>query len=309
MAERATRWAALFGDWQLKGGSATFRGSDDPNAQVGVAVSNLLFREGTLSATLTLPDPTASARIVFGMDLDRSNQYSIGIGGPTFAYYLDVFEERGGSTALASWGPPSSLPPGQHAVELGLRGQNLDFTVDGVPIFGTHLPHPLRGEQVGALATGAGVKFAQVHVAERVLPRAFVVMSFRSALQDLYDEVIVPVCAESGLEAVRADEFRHPGVILQDIIRGLQEAAVVVAEISADETQSFNANVFYELGYAHATGKPTILLARSGTDLPFDISGYRVILYDDSIGGKPAVERELRAHLQNILGVPLTDGS
>ena len=51
----------------------------------------------------------------------------------------------------------------------------------------------------------------------------------------------------------------------------------------------------------------TILLARSGTDLPFDVNGFRVILYDDSIGGKFAVERELRAHLQHILGVPLTE--
>jgi nucleoside 2-deoxyribosyltransferase len=95
---------------------------------------------------------------------------------------------------------------------------------------------------------------------------------------------------------------KYPGVILQDVVRGLLEATVVVAEISSSD-ESFNANVFYELGYAHATGKDTILLARKGTSLPFDVSGYRVILYDDTIGGKVVVERELRAHLQNILGL------
>lgn len=132
-------------------------------------------------------------------------------------------------------------------------------------------------------------------------------MSFRSDLQDLYDEVIAPECLRAGLEPIRADELQYPGVILQDIVRGLQESTVVIAEISADEDKAFNANVFYELGYAHATEKPTILLARRGTDLPFDVSGYRVILYDDSIGGKPAVERELRAHLHSILGLSLGD--
>jgi hypothetical protein len=199
-------------------------------------------------------------------------------------------------------------------IEIGVRGQSIDFTVDDVPIFATHLPRPLAGEQVGALALGNGVRFDNVAIEQKVLPRAFTVMAFESPFNDLYAEVIIPVCLELGLEPVRADELRYPGVILQDIVRGLVEATVVIAEISpgvdADgDTESFNANVFYELGYAHATGKPTILLARKNTRLPFDISGYRVILYDDSIGGKPAVERELRAHLQNILGLPLTEQS
>ena len=38
-----------------------------------------------------------------------------------------------------------------------------------------------------------------------------------------------------------------------------------------------------------------------GKDLPFDIRSYRVIFYDDSIGGKPLVERRLREHLHAIL--------
>ncbi|KKK84342.1 hypothetical protein LCGC14_2784310, partial [marine sediment metagenome] len=65
---------------------------------------------------------------------------------------------------------------------------------------------------------------------------------------------------------------------------------------------SVNANVFYELGYAHATGKPTILLADPSEveQLPFDVSGRRCIFYDDSIGGKPKVDTELRRHLESL---------
>jgi len=303
---KANRWAALFGAWQFRGATATHRGSDDPANPVGVAVSDLSFREGTLSARITLQRSTDQGRVVFGMDLERENQYSIGIGGPSYAYWLDDFNVRSGYTAIASWGPPSTLTPGAHTIEVGLRGQSIDFSVDGIAIFGTQLPHPLRGEQVGAMAVGADVRFDSVEVLDRVLPRAFVVMSFRSMFDDLYHDVIDPVCVEAGLSAMRADEFQYPGVILQDIERGLLEATVVIAEISSVE-DAFNANVFYELGYAHAIAKPTILLARKNTKLPFDVSGYRVILYDDSIGGKAIVERELRAHLQNILGVPLSE--
>ena len=63
-----------------------------------------------------------------------------------------------------------------------------------------------------------------------------------------------------------------------------------------------NANVFYELGFAHALDKPTILLANRGdTELPFDVSSYRVIFYDDNIGGKRDVEETLRKHLHEVL--------
>lgn len=43
-----------------------------------------------------------------------------------------------------------------------------------------------------------------------------------------------------------------------------------------------------------------MLLARRGGTLPFDVSGYRVIFYDDTIGGKKEVEDSLDKHLANI---------
>jgi hypothetical protein len=93
------------------------------------------------------------------------------------------------------------------------------------------------------------------------------------------------------------DEVAGPGIVFEDMKRQLAEAQIVIAEITAP-----NQNVFYELGYAHALNKPTILMAQRGKELPFDIRSYRVIFYDDSIGGKPALERSLRRHLEAILG-------
>ena len=121
-------------------------------------------------------------------------------------------------------------------------------------------------------------------------------MQFGQPFDDLYQEVINPGGRALGLDVIRIDEMAGPGIIFEDIKQQIAEAKIVIAEITAP-----NQNVFYELGYAHALNKPTILLAQRGKELPFDIRSYRFIFYDDSIGGKPALERNLQKHLEAIL--------
>ena len=121
-------------------------------------------------------------------------------------------------------------------------------------------------------------------------------MPFSEPFETLYREVILPEARALGLEIVRVNEVAGPGIIFEDIKREITQASVVIAEVTAP-----NQNVFYELGYSHALNKPTILLAQRGKELPFDIRSYRVIFYDDTIGGKPAVERALRQHLDAVL--------
>ena len=41
-----------------------------------------------------------------------------------------------------------------------------------------------------------------------------------------------------------------------------------------------NANVFYELGLAHAARKPVVFAAPKTDDVPFDLRHLRVIIYD-----------------------------
>lgn len=120
-------------------------------------------------------------------------------------------------------------------------------------------------------------------------------MKFAETYDNLYREVIRPVCEKSGFQVHRADDVFRPGIILQDIVNSLLDSDLVIAEVTPP-----NPNVSYELGYAHALEKPTVLLARRGGELPFDISGYRVIFYDDTIGGKSQVETTLDKHLANI---------
>jgi len=170
------------------------------------------------------------------------------------------------------------------------------MSVDGVRVLECILPQPLVGQQVGLSAFGAvPVDYTQLRV-ESASARVFVAMQFDPPFETLYQEVIKPQADHFHLSLVKMDEVPGPGIILDDMKRQIAEAQIVIAEITAP-----NQNVFYELGYAHALNKPTILIAQRGKDLPFDIRGYRVIFYDDSIGGKPALERSLQKHLEAIL--------
>ena len=55
------------------------------------------------------------------------------------------------------------------------------------------------------------------------------------------------------------------------------------------------------VGWRHALGKPTILLAEENVEVPFDIRPYRVIFYKNSIGDRKKVEECLEKHLAQII--------
>ena len=243
------------------------------------------------------PDENAG-RLLIGYNTLTGGYYSVGLGGYHRAYLIDEHVPGRGWQAVKHEGRARQLDGSTaYRVTADIRGQRLRLTVDRIEVIDQRLPHPLEGHQAGLFAWGPGpVTFQNVDWSMN-RPRAFVVMQFTEPFDSLYAEVIGPVCEGLQLDAYRADEVFRPGLILQDVISGLVESDVIIAEISPT-----NANVFYELGYAHARNTPTVLLARRGGELPFDVSGHRVIFYDDSIAGKSEVEDSLKRHLSSILG-------
>lgn len=292
-------WAAMSGAWSFQESRAEYAGAGGSPQPVGVALSSARIRNGRLSAHIRLDNPDENAgRLLLGYNTATGGYYSAGLGGYGRAYVIDEHVPGLGWQAVKHEGRVSQLQASTaYEVEVDVRGQRLCLAVDGIELIDQHLPHPLEGDQAGLFAWGPGpIAFENVEwSSER--PRAFVVMQFTEPFDSLYAEVIRPVCEELRFDAYRADDVFRPGLILQDIIAGLVESDVIIAEITPT-----NANVFYELGYAHARNTPTVLLARRNGTLPFDISGHRVIFYDDSIGGKPEVEAALRRHLSSILG-------
>ncbi len=62
--------------------------------------------------------------------------------------------------------------------------------------------------------------------------------------------------------------------IMSDVINGINDADFIIADIT-----EINANVYYELGIAHALNKKVIMITQKTKNLPFDINTYRVLTY------------------------------
>jgi hypothetical protein len=87
--------------------------------------------------------------------------------------------------------------------------------------------------------------------------------------------IVRPAASAVGLDAVRADEISRPGTITLQVIDHVLNAKAVVADLTGH-----NPNVFYELGVRHAVRGPVVLIAETGSTLPFDVGHERTIFFD-----------------------------
>ena len=296
----AQHWAIIAGRWEYDGASAKYVAPNAPDAQIpyGLALADILLQDGAVEAQLTLPEQKdTTAGIILGYQSQQAPYVMAQIGAYGSEYAISVNEPGFGWRGLYVAGSDQNIRINTpYSVRFHRRGARLTFDVNSIRIFDHVLPQPMPGTQVGVYAWGkGGITFDNVR-ATTSRPRAFVAMPFSEPFNTLYDHVIRPVSIDGGFDPVRIDDISRPGIIFEDIQREIAIATVVVAEITAA-----NQNVFYELGYAHGFHKPTILLAQRNSELPFDIRSYRVIFYDDTIGGRPNVENELRAHLRSVL--------
>jgi len=110
----------------------------------------------------------------------------------------------------------------------------------------------------------------------------FVIMPFDPSYQTEYERIIRPAVEESGLECIRADEIYSRPQITADIWKSLRSTRIVIAELTGRNT-----NVFYEVGLAHALGKPVIIITKNEDDVPFDLKALRYLFYntDDPFWG------------------------
>ncbi len=75
------------------------------------------------------------------------------------------------------------------------------------------------------------------------------------------------------------------GSITTTLVESIVKSEIVIVDITGR-----NANVFLELGIRYGLrDRITLLLAQEGTDIPFDIRGYRYIAYNPF---KPELARE-----------------
>jgi hypothetical protein len=183
----------------------------------------------------------------------------------------------------------------EHLMKIVINGSEIKLFVDGI-IMCEHSMGIAESPLQWRMSSDGSLEIYDFKV-HRIKPKIFIVMQFSKEYNELYEDVLRPVAENYGFECVRADEFYTSTPILKDIIESIVQSSAVIAEITPD-----NPNVFYEIGYSHAIGKPTILLCdRKREKLPFDLSSFRTLFYENTIAGKKKVEDSLKKYLQSII--------
>lgn len=119
-------------------------------------------------------------------------------------------------------------------------------------------------------------------------PFVFVLMPLKSDFNDIYTFGIKGAADDVGAYAERLNDQIFAEGMLERIFNQINKADVIVADMTGQ-----NPNVFYEVGYAHALNKVTLLLTQDAKDIPFDLKHRQHIVYGD-IGH---LRSELQKHL------------
>ncbi len=129
----------------------------------------------------------------------------------------------------------------------------------------------------------------------------FVAMPYNDEMEDIYEFGIREPVNEAGCLCERCDRDIFTGDILDRIKHRIATANVVVADMTGS-----NPNVYLEVGYAWGKGIPTLLVAREGEELKFDVKTQKCIYYKNITHlRKQLMQCMLRLLAEAAPGLPL----
>jgi len=123
-------------------------------------------------------------------------------------------------------------------------------------------------------------------------------MPYAEQFTEVFDAIVEAFeDPQIGFSCSRADDVFGGGHIIEDILRGIGNSEVVIADVTTK-----NPNVFYELGIAHMIRdiEKVIILTQQMDDVPFDLQQFRCIVYNQSPVGLRQLQRNLIKSIQDI---------
>ncbi len=146
-----------------------------------------------------------------------------------------------------------------------------------------------------------------------ILSEVFVAMSFHDSYLSRYEDVYKPAIESikintDRLQAVRVDERKSGDSIVTEIVKGISQSEIVIADISsmgmAPDGYNVlrNGNVMYELGLAHAVKSPAavIIIKDDNDKMLFDVSSipHFTIDFSDTEAAKERVKEIIIDRIQ-----------
>ena len=139
--------------------------------------------------------------------------------------------------------------------------------------------------------------FASTNVKQRN-GKCFVIMPFAPTFDEVYETIKEALeGSELSFNCSKANDLQGGGSIIEDILREIAEAEIVIADLTGR-----NPNVFYELGIVQMLKdvEKVILLRQDADSIPFDVKVFRCILYKQTIQGAKELKEKLVAGVKAV---------
>lgn len=310
-------WHIVSGNWMIDGLSFTSKGAVERSFPDSLLINKKKLIDGDIKANIIFnslknhpsnePD---NAAVVFRYQSPH-NYYFAGVGGYGRKFVIGKRISEG-SYAINTFGLAGEIKDKMiYNLLLKISGRKFSLFLNGdagsIKILdAVDDTEPFYdGGNIGVKVFGDGDVTINNFSGEPVKPKCFVIMPFEDKkLLDLkiYDDVIKKAIDGNNLRCIRADEIYGVRPIIHDIIESIDTSLIIIAEITKD-----NANVFYEVGIAHAKNSNVILICdkKRRKKLPFDIAHLRCIRYDSAEVEKDAgakLKKQLIETIKSILG-------
>lgn len=136
--------------------------------------------------------------------------------------------------------------------------------------------------------------------------KCFVIMPFsktdsctENQWTKIYTETIKPAVTGSGYGFTCERIQPGTGNIIRDILNKLNEADLVIADLTDQ-----NPNVFYELGVRHTLSNHTILITQNMDFIASDLRPYWVVMYKKGKSGVQDFKKKTKTIIKDILKEP-----
>jgi len=132
----------------------------------------------------------------------------------------------------------------------------------------------------------------------------FFLTPFSEELNSVFYKAVKPTVKEAAygmssitVDVLRADEqYETREEKVERIRRSIKEADFLIADLTG-----FNANVMWEVGFAHASGKDVILISQNIENAPFNIRTRDIIKYENTAEGLLLLAKKLEPHLGGLI--------